>query len=380
MNILFVFYIPSGGVDTLNRQRCHALKKYGIESHCLYFQEGSGLQNTVNIPTFITEDDATIKQILEQYNYKAIIIVSAYAYFQRFRELGFRGNIIFFEIQGFGPKEDARWALTNALPAVNSFADGILLPGTQHIKELVDELYPHMNTFEFNICLETAHFYYQKSRKYPYLIVAWLGRIEDNKNWSEFLLIGNELRKSYPDIRLWMFEDDTLGTPAERVLFKQMIARLELENNLVIRANVPHSKMADYLSMIGDSGGLLCSTSKVESASYSVLEAMACRCPVLTTDSDGVRRSVIHNLTGKYYTLGNIDEAVKEAKEVIQYEKPRWYHSLLIAIGDTKSMELMLVQNRREKIRRQAQRYVKKHFNTDLYCRNFIQMLEQLKS
>ncbi|WP_376768255.1 glycosyltransferase [Paenibacillus alginolyticus] len=46
-------------------------------------------------------------------------------------------------------------------------------------------------------------------------------------------------------------------------------------------------------------GGSLYSTSKVEGAPYSILEAMSCRCPVLTSDSDGVSSAVIHNQTGK---------------------------------------------------------------------------------
>jgi glycosyltransferase involved in cell wall biosynthesis len=378
MNILFVFYIPSGGVDTLNRQRCHALKRYGLYCHCLYFREGSGLQNTDHIPTFITDKDETIKEILEQFNYKAIIIVSAYAYLQRFRMLGYLGHLI-FEIQGFGAKETARADLTYAYTLVNYYADGILLPGTPHIKELIDELYPHKKTFEFNTCLDTAHFTYIKLPKHHYLIFAWIGRIEDNKNWSEFLIIGNELRKHYPDIRLWMFEDNTLSTPKDRLHFNQMIDSLELHDILMIRANIPHAKMPEYLSIIGDSGGLLISTSKVEGAPYSVLEAMACLCPVLTTDSDGVRRSVIHNQTGKYYTLGNINEAVKEAKELIQFEKPRWHYSFLARIGAKKAKASILLHKRREKIRKQAQKHVQDHFNPDLYCHNFMRMLQQLE-
>ena len=89
--------------------------------------------------------------------------------------------------------------------------------------------------------------------------------------------------------------------------------------------DVPNNEMANYFSMIGESGGFLCSTSKVEGAPYSLLEAMSCKCPVLTTDSDGVKSSIIHNQTGKYYTLGNVDEAVKEAKELIVDSQLREY-------------------------------------------------------
>ncbi|MEC0298328.1 MULTISPECIES: glycosyltransferase [Peribacillus] len=37
----------------------------------------------------------------------------------------------------------------------------------------------------------------------------------------------------------------------------------------------------------------------VEVAPFALLEAMSCKCPVLTTDSDGEGSPIIHNQTGK---------------------------------------------------------------------------------
>jgi glycosyltransferase involved in cell wall biosynthesis len=81
---------------------------------------------------------------------------------------------------------------------------------------------------------------------------------------------------------------------------------------------------------------------------------MSFRCPVLTTDSDGVRISIIHNRTGKFYTLGDVDEAFKEVNE------------------------LMTNHNIRENIRTNTLEHVKTHFNPDLYGRNFFYMLVSL--
>lgn len=66
MNILFVFYVPSGGVETLNRQRGRALKKYNINSHFLYYEKRRQLVNDHNAPTFITNNDAKIKKSYKQ--------------------------------------------------------------------------------------------------------------------------------------------------------------------------------------------------------------------------------------------------------------------------------------------------------------------------
>ncbi|MED4014413.1 glycosyltransferase family 1 protein, partial [Priestia aryabhattai] len=56
----------------------------------------------------------------------------------------------------------------------------------------------------------------------------------------------------------------------------------------------------------------------------------------------------------KYYTLGDVTEAVKEAKE------------------------LMADSQLREQIRKNAFEHVKVNFNPDLYCVNFISMIQSL--
>lgn len=354
MNILFVYYLPSGGVETLNRQRSLALKKHNINAHFLYYEKRRSLINDHYAPTFITNDDTEIKKILDNGNYSAIIVVSDFQALPRFRDLGFKGVMI-IEIQGYGPKDVARTALQNAVPVVNAHANGFLNPKTPHIEQLIDEYYPSFPKFSFNNCFDSGQFTYQSLPKSNHPIIAWIGRIEDNKNWREFLRIGNQLIKNHSSaIQFYMFEDPTISSPSERAKFENMVKQLNLEKNLTLLPNVPNSKMAEYFSIIGDSGGFLCSTSKVEGAPYSLLEAMSCKCPVLTTDSDGVRASIIHNQTGKYYTLGRVVDAIREAQE------------------------LMTNQELREKIRLNALEHVKTYFNPELYCRNFIDMLKEL--
>ena len=354
MNILFVFYVPSGGVETLNRQRCSALKMININCHFLYYRKQRELINNHDAPTFITDDDNEIKKIIDEGNYTAIIIISDYRAIKRFRDLGYTGKII-LEIQGYGPKHVARSELQNAIPFVTGYGNGVLNPKTPHIVEIFNEFYPSFPKFAFNNCFDTSQFSYQSHPVNNPPIIAWTGRIEDNKNWREFLHIGHQLiNQNYSNLKLYMFEDPSLSTAKDRADFHQLIQGLNLGNNLTIHSNIPHKEMADYFSIIGDSGGFLCSTSKVEGAPYAILEAMSCRCPILTTDSDGVRSSIIHNQTGKYYTIGNIEEAVREANE------------------------LMTNQYLREYIRATALTHVKQEFSPELYSRHFAEMLTSL--
>jgi glycosyltransferase involved in cell wall biosynthesis len=355
MNVLFVFYVPSGGVETLNRQRSEALKMKKITSHFLYYRKERELINDHNAPTFITNEDNEIKKIITEGNYHAIVIISDYRALERFRSLGYEDKLL-LEIQGYGPKHVARSELQKAIPYVTQYGNGLLNPKTPHITQIFDEFYPSFPKFSFNNCFDSDTFTYvpqHSTSQQP--IVAWIGRIEDNKNWREFLLIGYYLVNTYnPNIQLYMFEDPSLSDPKEREEFYQLVNQLNIKNNLTILENIPQKQMAEYFSKIGDSGGFLCSTSKVEGAPYSVLEAMSCRCPVLTTDSDGVRSSVLHNQTGKYYTIGNIAEALQQAKE------------------------LMENQQLRESIRAGAFTHVKTNFSPERYSENFANMLISL--
>lgn len=123
---------------------------------------------------------------------------------------------------------------------------------------------------------------------------------------------------------------------------------------MISYSNIPHEQMADYMSIIGDSGGLLLSTSILEGFGYAVAEAMLCRCPVLTTDSDGVRRLVINNHTGKIYTRGQLDEAVVAA------------------------LSLMDDQALRARIRMNGEWHIRTNLSSELYADRFLQMYHQL--
>ena len=117
-------------------------------------------------------------------------------------------------------------------------------------------------------------------------------------------------------MELYIFEDPTIGDPNDRKRFESLIDQLNIRKNLTRHENIPNSQMAEFFSKIGDSVAFFCSTSKVEGAPYFLLEALSCKCPVLTTDSDGVAGSIIHNQTGKYYQLGNINHAVQQALRI----------------------------------------------------------------
>ena len=353
MKVLFTFFVPSGGVETLNRQRCAALIAAGVSCHVLYLRAGAGLQNFNPATVHVSNEDARIKQLLDQEKFDAIVVTSDHIMLERLRRLGYR-QLIIFEGQGFGNHNQATEALNLAAPYVKSFANAVLYPPTPHLIYLFKQVYPQLRHFSFPNCFDSQAFHYVKSPPLTFPVLAWVGRIEANKNWRGFLEIGVRMIARYPTMRLWLFEDSNLGEFAEKHKFAQAVQELNLSSRLDIFANVPHSQMAVYYSQIGDSGGLLCSTSRLEGFGYAVLEAMSCRCPVLASDSDGIKAFVIHDVTGRFYLPDHPDDAVAHG------------------------MELMAPPAKRETIRTRAEEHVRDRFSPSVYAQNFKAMVTQL--
>lgn len=319
MRVLFTYFVPSGGVETLNRTRCIALRQIGIEGHLLYLHDGAGRQNIHDIPLFITNCDQDIVNILNTFRYDAIVTVCDHLMLQRLRGLGYGGPIL-YDAQGYGSREAAVGTLHAASFFVRMYGNAVLAQPSSHMLELVNAIFPDFPRFFLQNIVDKQLFHYRPA---PWLnpenapILAWVGRIEPNKNWPLFLELGAALAARYPLLQLWMFEDPNISEPAQRAAFEAAVHALGLQDRLRLFPNIPHDHMAYYYSAIGDSGGLLVSTSHIEGFGYAVAEAAACRCPVLSTDSDGVRNTIIHNITGKLFPL-DVSSGIQEAISLIE--------------------------------------------------------------
>ncbi|MFB9277970.1 glycosyltransferase family 4 protein [Cohnella cellulosilytica] len=328
MKVLFVFIVPSGGVNTLNRLRYRALLPAGIYSHFLYFREGSGSSDFApGTPVFYASEPPAIQHILEFYSFDFIVVTSFFLQLALFRQIGFRKPVI-YEIQGFGTPEHARRNLTEARPYVNEYADAVLYPGTPAIGSLLGELYPRIPRFSFANpfdprLYDRSLFAYPPAAPLNYPPLAWIGRLEDNKNWRDFLLVGAETIKRMPGVRLWMFSDPDLAEPGEADQLAQWTLRLGLGRHILHHSKVPNAQMPYYYDLIASSGGVVCMTSKSEGAPYVALEALSSGCPVVTSNSDGVSSAILDGATGLYYSHGDINGAADRVIRLMTDRKLR---------------------------------------------------------
>lgn len=355
--MLFIFNYPSGGVETLARQRYKALKPFNIHFDFLYFMEGPGLQNIKETNIFIKPTDEAIKQHINENNYEAIIVCSDFYMLEKIRQFGYTG-ILIYEVQGLGPINNAEyWLSTMAKPYIDQYATAILTPITPHLVKYSTEYYPGKLRFHYHNGLDIDQFQLKNEIPNEHSpIVAWVGRIEKNKNWKEFISISKSLIRIHPKLRIWMFLDSIQFEEEEMISFRKKLEKKVLSDNLTLFYDIPHDEMANYYSRIAKSLGFLCSTSITEGFGYAILEAMSCKCPVLTTNSDGISSFVHHNQTGKVYTQGRVAEALIHAKDLLGN------HTL------------------RNQLTNHASHHVQSHFSLEQYGRNFVQMIEAIKN
>lgn len=303
-----MYVVPSGGMHTLNCERIPALMKAGIRCRMIYFQQGIGsIQSTMPCPVHYANKPEEFAQLLRLYPPSAIVVSSWYTIVSTLRGIGYAGPII-FEIQGLGPPHKAREEMINMHGFIQPYTTAILHPGSPLITALLSAAMPHKASYVIPNPINAIAFHYRSKpadHKLP-MVLIWIGRVEPNKNWAEYLLIAHELVKRGENPELWMFEDPTLSEPKDRHAMSSAIHALGLLDRIRLLPHVPRMQMAEYFSAAADSGGVLLMTSLSEGAPYAALEAMICRCPIVTTDNDGIRTMVDNGVHGIYYNLGDI--------------------------------------------------------------------------
>ncbi|WP_310830012.1 glycosyltransferase family 4 protein [Paenibacillus pedocola] len=350
MKVLFTFYVPSGGVETLNTLRCESLQREGIECHVLYLMPGSSNQNQPNYPVYIASGDEEIRTLLEKEHFDAIIVTSDYLLMERLRLLGYDGLLI-YESQGLGRRSDAKDMIMDAVPYLRSYCNAVLIPPTDHLLELFISICPWLQRYIIPNIVDVQSFRFRPGEPPCDPVIAWVGRLETNKNWSEYLKIAHQIRRHKPNLHLWMFHDPGLASEEQKQLFHEELHALGLNDRLVVFTNIPNHVMPLYYSSIASSGGFLLSTSITEGFGYAVAEAVCCTCPVLSTDSDGVRSFIVHNYSGKFYPLGNVEAAVTEGLELMN------------------NLEL------RSSIQSQGRMHMVSRFGSERYAQSFREML-----
>jgi glycosyltransferase involved in cell wall biosynthesis len=319
--ILFVYpFCGLGGVETATLTKIAALRRFGIEASVLFskfYGDGARAFASHHGVTVGLDDDGAVSLVLGG-KFDAISIIDYPDFFDLLDRHGVQIPILF----------ETHCAVPHALdrfyrPLNNPKVRAIIVP-SRHNRQLIGErVNPRCEILIVPNTVDVRAFRpgIRSPKKIREIldrekVVLWIGRLEDEKNPRELIDVAERLLRRMRGVRFVVVGDlpDEYEERKKRLLDSMTASTRKAFT--FIKA-VPYDEMPDLYREVRQTRGVLLSTSLYESLPMTFVEAMACGCPVLSSDVGGVRDIITDGVTGRLYDTGNIDEAVRVLHELL---------------------------------------------------------------
>jgi L-malate glycosyltransferase len=341
MEILFVYqFCTLGGVETVLRNRLPEFYKQGIRPKVVFLHDLGGskiFDGLENIHYRCSESELGI--IIEEGQFDFVIPIDTPQLYSVLKKARFEGILV----------TEVHTNNLNVLRYLSGIGEtetrGIITP-SQFEKELI---YREIRGFEKNgipihvvpnpIDLEVFQFREPKSRPEK-KVIGWVGRLEKEKNWKHFLEIASSISEKRADLLFLVIG----GYSAEGAVKKEFLAtakRLNLMDHLKWIPYLQYDRMPGAYSLMGASGGCLVTTSVIEPFGMTVIEAMACQCPVAASRVGGFQEVIKENENGFLFDANNTGEAVAKIDILIDSpsERTRLIRGGCLTVKETYSPE-----------------------------------------
>lgn len=325
MNIQRLLFVSGaanlGGVQSSTRARIRALERYGVAAHKLFFQPGAGIATYADITTFTTDVPRELDNIVRTGKYDAVSMINRVDMLPSLRRVRYRGRVL-LEVRGM-----ARQAI-KACKTLTSRDVGAIIVISRYVRNLVraalsaDNIPIHVvyNTIDPDLFRplkreqDKITLYGHDASERP--IVLWVGRLSVNKNYAELLrIVGALVRNVENPPILWVVSDTNAQDNTKQ--FWRLVRRSGLGFYVRLFPCVPHAMMVQIYNTVARSGGCVLSTSKSEGFQNSLLEAMACGVPVVSSAVGGNVELVEDGVNGRLYPLGEPLVAARFIRQIL---------------------------------------------------------------
>jgi len=150
--------------------------------------------------------------------------------------------------------------------------------------------------------------YREPDRQAPGPVFLWVGRVDDHKNWQDYLITAALIGAEMPEAEFWLIGGQTASDEAVAEMIEGAAA-YGPGGRLRWIQEVDYHLMPRYYSLAAASGGSLLITSSNESFGMIAAEALACRCPVIATRVGALPELLVGPLAQGLYEFGAVDEA-----------------------------------------------------------------------
>lgn len=305
MRVLFVYkYLTLGGCETVLRARLEGLDREGIESHAWFFHDLGGRPIFRGVEERVRVGDvAACRTAIEDGGYDLVATLDTEEIFPLFRRE--RVDLPVLVVEAHTPHLENLDYLrdTHDLPVAAYFVP------SAHQGEVVAErvgenggtapivIVPNPLRPIFTGPLPPA------AEKPPRPVVAWIGRLDALKNWSEFVRVAGRAAESADvDFRL-------VGRAVDRDTVEQLLPSFG-DAGIAARIRwyrgLEHDRVPSLLDLVRDSGGVAIATSRGESFGMIVAEAMARACACVVADRPPLSELADGGRCGALYSPGDV--------------------------------------------------------------------------
>jgi glycosyltransferase involved in cell wall biosynthesis len=314
MRVLFVYkYLTLGGVEAVLRTRLEELGRWGVDARAWFFGDHGGRAMFAGLEERVeVGDSATCMDAIRRGRYDLVSTIDSEEIFPAF--LGGRPGFPRLVVE----THSAYVANLDYLSRVRELRPAALWAPSRHHGDFVRrrlgggmEVAVVPNPLRRIFLGEPA----PCASPPPRPVVAWMGRLDDHKNWEGLLDLGGLLLARGRELEIWLV-GQPVGAEAAAELLRQArrtgtLARLRWFRGL------PHEAIPAFFDAVRDSGGAAVTTSRGESFGMTVAEAMARRCAVVVPDAGPFTELVEHGRSGLTYGPGAMEEAAAEVERLL---------------------------------------------------------------
>lgn len=285
-----------GGVSSSTRSRMLGLRALGVHCEILFRQAGAGMDTHNGFPLHITADPGEFQHLVTSGGYDVVSLINSDRFLSDLVRMGYPGAVL-LEVRGM-----ARIALRACARLSPGTVAGIIVP-SRYVQGLVTAALKG-KPFPVRVvpnAVDVSLFRPGPATAPARPVLLWVGRLDANKNWPELLTILRLLLDRGEDVEAWVAGDTNVAGQVGE--FRERVARRDLGDRVKLLPCVPHHSMPALYQETARSGGCVLSTSRSEGYQNSLLEGMACGCPVVSSAVGG-NRELVDGSTGLLYPVG----------------------------------------------------------------------------
>ena len=298
MKILFVYQFCSlGGCETVLRNRLVGFRERGLAPHVVLLRDVGGGRifagfANVKYPC----DSEELEAIVRRGSFDCIAAIDTPQIYPVLARTGFAGTLV-TEVHS------NRMSNVQYLHHLRDAAPHVLVTPSRFEGQLIEREFPAVRAAAVPIRVvpnpvDTTLFRPTgPAIAPPRPLVGWVGRLEPEKNWRLFLTIAAELARARDDVDFLVVGGWAVTDQAKRD-FLAAVKDAALIDRLRWVSSLSYEQMPRFYGLLAASGGCLLPTSLFEPFGMSLVEAMACGCPVVAARAGGFREIVEEERTG----------------------------------------------------------------------------------